>query len=99
MDVRDFLRKLDLAQYEPAFRDNLIDSRVLPKLTADDLKDLGVTIVGHWRLMLEAIAALREPTPPSAPARDQAPVTTLAPGTGSIVDRRSRTPTPQRDVL
>jgi hypothetical protein len=34
MDVRDFLRKLDLAQYEPALRDNLIDSRVLPKLTA-----------------------------------------------------------------
>jgi len=59
MDVRDFLRKLDLAQYEPAFSDNLIDSRVLPKLTADHLKDLGVTIVGHRRLMLEAIAELR----------------------------------------
>jgi SAM domain (Sterile alpha motif) len=78
MDVRDFLRKLDLAQYEPAFRDNLIDSRVLPQLTADDLKDIGVTIVGHRRLMLGAIAALREPTPFSAPASDQAPGTTLA---------------------
>jgi class 3 adenylate cyclase len=81
MDVRDFLRKLDLAQYESAFRDNLIDSRVLPKLTADDLKDLGVTIVGHRRLLLEAIAALREPTPSSAPANDQDPGTTLAPST------------------
>ena len=79
MDVRDFLRQLDLEEYEPAFRDNLIDSRVLPKLTAEDLKDLGVTIVGHRRLMLEAIAALHEPTPSSATLNDQAPGTTLAP--------------------
>jgi hypothetical protein len=77
MDVRDFLRKLDLAQYEPAFRDNLIDSRVLPKPTADDLKDVGVTIVGH-RLMLEAIAALREPTPSTETVSDQAPGIALA---------------------
>ena len=33
----------------------------LPKLTADDLKDIGVTIVGHRRKLLEAIAALAEP--------------------------------------
>ena len=64
MDVAEFLRELGLDQYEPAFRDNLIDSRVLPKLTAEDLKDLGVTIVGHRRLLLEAIAALRQPTAP-----------------------------------
>jgi SAM domain (Sterile alpha motif) len=46
MDLRDFLPKVDLAQYEPTFRDNLIDSRVLPKLTPHDLKDLGVKILG-----------------------------------------------------
>ncbi len=92
MDVRDFLLKLDLAQYEPAFRDNLIDSRVLPKLTADDLKDLGVTIVGHRRLLLEAIAALRELNPSSAPASDQDLGTTLAPSTeaSSIVEAERR---------
>ncbi len=61
MDVSDFLRKLELQQYEAAFRDNRIDIRVLPKLTAEDLKDLGVTMVGDRRLLLEAIAALREP--------------------------------------
>jgi hypothetical protein len=43
MDVADWLRKLGLEQYEPAFRTNGIDARVLPSLTAEDLKDLGVT--------------------------------------------------------
>src|SRR5271168_781860 len=62
MDVGDFLRELGLQQYEAAFRDNRIDIRVLPKLTAEDLKDLGVTLVGDRRMLLDAIAALREPT-------------------------------------
>ena len=64
MDVGEFLRELGLQQYEAAFRDNGIDIRVLPKLTAEDLKDLGVTMVGHRRILLEAIAALHEPTAP-----------------------------------
>ena len=34
MDVADWLRKLGLEQYEPAFRENEIDERVLPSLTA-----------------------------------------------------------------
>jgi SAM domain (Sterile alpha motif) len=51
MDVGDFLRKLGLQQHEAAFRNNGIDIRVLPKLTAEDLKDLGVTMVGHRRLL------------------------------------------------
>ena len=44
MDVAEWLRKLGLEQYEPAFRDNEIDERVLPSLTAEDLKDLGVDL-------------------------------------------------------
>jgi hypothetical protein len=40
MGVGDWLRALGLERYEAAFRDNGIDSRVLPKLTAEDLKDL-----------------------------------------------------------
>jgi class 3 adenylate cyclase len=81
MDVGDFLRELGLHQYEAAFRENGIDIRVLPKLTAEDLKELGVTMVGHRRLMLEAIAALREPTPSSVTVSEQAPGTTVAPST------------------
>ena len=38
---------LGLAPYAAAFRDNEIDGAVLPKLTVDDLKDLGVAVVGH----------------------------------------------------
>jgi class 3 adenylate cyclase/predicted ATPase len=63
MDVADWLRKLGLDQYEPAFRANEIDARVLPSLTAEDLKDLGVTLVGHRRRLLDAIAALAAEPP------------------------------------
>jgi class 3 adenylate cyclase len=59
MELRDWLRRLGLDQYEAAFRRNEIDEAILPKLTAEDLKDLGVSIVGHRRKFLEAIAALR----------------------------------------
>src|SRR5947209_6817808 len=63
MDVADWLRKLGLEQYEPAFRANEVDERVLPSLTAEDLKDLGVSLVGHRRRLLDAIAALGSPLP------------------------------------
>ena len=58
MDIEAWLRGLGLGQYEQAFRDNEIDERVLPSLTAEDLKDLGVKLVGHRRRLLDAIAAL-----------------------------------------
>lgn len=59
MDIAAWLRSLDLQQYEVAFRENGIDAAVLPSLTAEDLKELGVTRVGHRRKLLDAIAALR----------------------------------------
>jgi class 3 adenylate cyclase/predicted ATPase len=59
VDIADWLQSLDMQQYEEAFRDNAIDAAVLPELTADDLKDLGVNLVGHRRRLLAAIAALR----------------------------------------
>jgi class 3 adenylate cyclase/predicted ATPase len=59
MDVGEWLRKLGLEQYEPTFRENRIDSQILPKLTAEDLKDLGITLVGDRRRLLEAIALFR----------------------------------------
>src|SRR5580704_17452855 len=85
MDVAAWLRGLGLEQYAPAFHDNAIDGEILRELTADDLKDLGVTLVGHRRKLLAAIAALgAEPpnrdvpqsgasapsTPTSAPSGD-----------------------------
>ena len=59
MDVVVWLRSLGLGKYEAAFRENQIDETVLPDLTAEDLKDLGVGIVGHRRKLLDAIADLR----------------------------------------
>ena len=58
MDVGDWLRSLDLGRYEQAFRDNEIDEQILPSLTAEDLKEIGVAPVGHRRKLLEAITAL-----------------------------------------
>ena len=59
MDVGGWLRRLGLEQYEAAFRANKIDDPVLPSLTAENLKDLGVGFVGDRRKLLDAIAALR----------------------------------------
>ena len=42
MDLGSWLRSLSLAQYEAAFRENAINEAILPKLTAEDLKDIGV---------------------------------------------------------
>jgi class 3 adenylate cyclase len=72
MDIVVWLRSLGLGRYEAAFRDNEIDETVLPNLTADDLKDLGVSIVGHRRKLLDAIAALRTEAGTKAPSSDVA---------------------------
>jgi len=69
MDIGGWLRGLGLDRYEAAFRENEINEKVLPNLTAEDLKDLGVTIVGHRRTLLDAIATLR--TVPKEPKNRQ----------------------------
>ena len=58
MDLHGWLLSLGLQQYEASFRENDIDEALLPSLTAQDLKDIGVGIVGHRRKLLNAIAAL-----------------------------------------
>ncbi|TGW04415.1 hypothetical protein EN788_52835, partial [Mesorhizobium sp. M2D.F.Ca.ET.145.01.1.1] len=74
MDVGGWLRRLDLEQYEDAFRENKIDDTVLPRLTAEDLKDLGVGFVGHRRKLLDAIAALRAQAGAPTPLLSDAPL-------------------------
>ena len=99
MDIDGWLRSLGLGQYEAAFRDNAIDEKVLSRLTAEDLKDLGVGLVGHRRMLLDAIAALRgdanakEPLSealPHSPASAQAsaPPPTVAPASEAVGERR-----------
>ena len=71
-DVAAWLRGLGLGRYEAAFRDSDVGADVLPDLTAEDLREIGVASVGDRRRLLAAIAALRDP-PPSAPAHEPAP--------------------------
>ncbi|HYZ41935.1 MAG TPA: adenylate/guanylate cyclase domain-containing protein, partial [Stellaceae bacterium] len=59
INVADWLRRLRLEHYAPAFAANDIDAGVLLDLTADDLIGLGVSSIGHRRKLLAAIAALR----------------------------------------
>ena len=77
IDVASWLQQLGLAQYEPAFRDNEVDGDVLPDLTAEDLIGIGVTLVGHRRKLLSAIAALGAAAP--APALTATPASVPPP--------------------
>jgi class 3 adenylate cyclase len=80
MNVAEWLHSLGLERYEALFRDNEIDWEVLPKLTSDDLREIGVVAIGHRRKLLDAIAALDTAAPaaatsatvPDAPARADA---------------------------
>lgn len=60
MDVASWLRGLGLGQYAAAFEDNAVDAETLRELTAEDLKELGVSLVGHRRKLLAAISRLKE---------------------------------------
>jgi predicted ATPase/class 3 adenylate cyclase len=88
MDLGGWLRSLGLERYETAFRENEISERVLPKLTQEDLKEIGVGPVGHRRMILEAIAALRIDASGKGPSADIAPMS--APASVSPQDRAER---------
>jgi hypothetical protein len=59
VDIAERLQGLGLGRYAPALAENAINWGVLPELTADDLKVIGVAAVGDRRRLLPAIAALR----------------------------------------
>ena len=82
MDVSGWLRKLGLERYEQAFRENNVDLDILPKLTADDVKDLGVTLVGDRRKLLRAIAELNGVSKETATPSPEAPATVAPEETG-----------------
>jgi hypothetical protein len=68
LEIGEWLRGLGLQSYEQTFRDNGIDLEVLPRLTVDDLKEIGVQAVGHRRKILDAIGSL-----PADPGATRAP--------------------------
>ena len=72
MDIVVWLRSLGLGKYEAIFRENDIDETVLPSLTHENLKELGVASFGHRVKLLDAIAALPSVTSEKAPSADLA---------------------------
>src|SRR6201984_1915127 len=88
MDIVVWLRNLGLEEYEAAFRNNKIDERVLPNLTQEDLKEIGVGPVGHRRVLLDAIAALRNDGSSKAASVD--PATTSSAPSAHPEDRAER---------
>src|SRR6185503_17026794 len=76
--IADWLEKLGLGQYAKSFAENDISFSVLPDLTDQDLKDIGVSL-GHRRQLLREIAKLGQTAaaPPSAPALTTSPVAAM----------------------
>jgi hypothetical protein len=63
MDVAAWLSGLGLEQYTELFRENDIDGEILCGMTAEDLKELGISSFGHRRRLLNAITVLRREHP------------------------------------
>jgi class 3 adenylate cyclase len=70
MDIVVWLRTLGLGKYEAVFRENDIDETVLPSLTHENLKELGVASLGHRVKLLDAIAALSSDAGGNTPSVD-----------------------------
>jgi class 3 adenylate cyclase/predicted ATPase len=67
--IAEWLASIGLGEYSQCFAENAIDLSVVPDLTEQDLKDLGV-LLGHRRKMLRAIADMKGsvlPTPLPGP--------------------------------
>jgi class 3 adenylate cyclase len=87
MDIVVWLRSLGLGKYEAAFRENDIDETVLPSLTHENLKELGVASLGHRVKLLDAIAALRSDASGKTPSVD---ATTTSSAPSAPEDRAER---------
>lgn len=77
MTVAEWLRELGLERYETAFADNAVSFDLLPHLSAQDLRDIGVHAVGHRRRLLDAIAKLRGFSEPAASEAERRQVTVM----------------------
>jgi class 3 adenylate cyclase/predicted ATPase len=83
--VTDWLAKLGMSEYAQRFAENGIDFSVLPHLTDQDLKDIGV-LLGHRRKVLAAIAEMTGTAPVAS-----APTAATEPKTQDTAERRQVT--------
>ena len=84
-DLAHWLEELGMSEYAQRFAENGIDVSVLPHLTDQDLKDIGV-LLGHRRKMLAAIGQLAG-APPATPE----PAARMEPKPQDTAERRQVT--------
>ena len=60
MNIELWLNDLDLSEYINVFKEESIDMAVLPELSSDDLKEIGMTKLGHRKIILKAISELKK---------------------------------------
>jgi len=65
--ISDWLHKLGMSEYAQRFAENAIDFSVLPDLTDQDFKEIGV-LLGHRRKLLRAISELNGASAPAESA-------------------------------
>jgi class 3 adenylate cyclase/tetratricopeptide (TPR) repeat protein len=63
--IEEWLNDIGLGKYTSVFAENDVDLRALPHVNDEDLQELGVSL-GHRKVMLAAIAELRETEPGKA---------------------------------
>ena len=85
--IAEWLKQLGMSEYTQRFADNDIDFAVLCDLTDQDLKELGVTSLGHRRKLLRAIAALN-----NAPAISAPGAAATIPNTASLISTAAASP-------
>jgi class 3 adenylate cyclase/predicted ATPase len=86
----EWLETLGLGQYAGHFAENEITVSILPDLTDADLKELGVSALGHRRILLRAIAELSA-VGKDAPKLSVAPAAPIAPQPYDSAERRQVT--------
>ena len=89
-DIAVWLDNLDLGKYAGVFADNEIDFNVLPQLTEEDIRELGLPL-GPRRKLLTAIAALQSGSDRKAIQQRSDPDTTAEPSSSPQAERRQLT--------
>jgi class 3 adenylate cyclase len=88
--IADWLENLGLGQYAQRFAENDINFSILSDLTDQDLKELGVSSLGHRRQLLRAIAELTS-VEKNAPTPAVAAATAVFPQSHDVAERRQVT--------
>ncbi|WP_166802103.1 ATP-binding protein [Microvirga pakistanensis] len=87
IDVARWLAEQGLGQYAEVFAANAVEGEILCSLTEADLKELGISALGHRKRLLHSIAALRTQLEATASQRYHE----LQKATPGIAERRQLT--------